>query len=204
MKHAITAFLVVVYAAGGPAMAAGDPAAGKSKSATCTACHGADGNSTNPQWPKLAGQHEGYLYKQLKDYKSGNRVNATMQGMVAALSDQDMKDLAAYFASQQAAANEGDAQMVGRGQEIYRGGITASGVPACMGCHSPSGDGNPAANFPSLAGQHQQYTVEQLMKFKSHERANDGGKMMRNLAARLTDAQMEQVAEYIAAMKVKE
>jgi cytochrome c553 len=204
MNNAIIALLVMIFAVSGPALAAGDPEAGKAKSATCTACHGADGNSTNPQWPKIAGQHEGYLYKQLTDYKSGDRVNATMQGMVAALSEQDMKDLAAYFAAQKPTANKGNAQMVGRGQEIYRGGITASGVPACMGCHSPSGNGNPAAAFPALAAQHPKYTAEQLMKFKSHERANDRGEMMRNVAAKMTDAEMELVAEYIAAMTTKE
>lgn len=200
MKNALTALLLITSAAAGGALAAGDAAAGKNKSATCSACHGADGNSTNPEWPKLAGQHEGYLYKQLTDYKSGNRVNATMQGMVAALSDQDMQDLSAYFASQEKTPNKGEAQMVGRGADVYRGGITASGVPACIGCHGPSGKGNPAANYPSLVAQHPKYTVDQLMKFKSHERANDAGKMMRNVAAKMSQAEMEQVAEYIAAM----
>jgi cytochrome c553 len=201
MKNAITALLLVTFAVGGGAQAAGDPAAGKSKSATCAACHGADGNSTNPEWPKIAGQHEGYLYKQLKDFKDGNRVNATMQGMVAALSDQDMQDLAAYFASQKRAPNKGNVEMVARGADIFRGGVTASGVPACIGCHSPTGHGNPAADFPSLAAQHQAYTVGQLMKFKGHERFNDSGKMMRNVATKMSQSDMELVAEYIAALE---
>lgn len=201
MKNAITALLLVTFALGGSVQAGGDPDAGKSKSATCAACHGADGNSTNPQWPKLAGQNEGYLYKQLKDFKDGDRVNATMQGMVAALSDQDMQDLAAYFASQEKAPNKGNVEMVARGGDIFRGGITAAGVPACIGCHSPTGHGNPAAKFPSLAAQHPKYTIDQLMKFKGEERSNDPGKMMRNVVNKMSESDMELVAEYVAAMQ---
>jgi cytochrome c553 len=201
MKNAITALLLVTIAVVGSAQAGGDPAAGKSKSAVCAACHGADGNSTNPEWPKLAGQNEGYLYKQLRDFKDGDRVNATMRGMVATLSDQDMQDLAAYFASQEKAPNEGNVELVARGANIYRGGITAAGVPACIGCHSPSGHGNPAANYPSLTAQHQTYTINQLMQFKHQERSNDPGEMMRNVASKMSQDQMELVAEYLASME---
>lgn len=201
MKNAITALLLVAFALSGSAQAGGDADAGKSKSATCAACHGADGNSTNPEWPKLAGQNEGYLYKQLTDFKDGDRVNATMQGMVAALTDQDMQDLAAYFASQKKAPNKGNVEMVSRGANIFRGGVTASGIPACIGCHGPTGHGNPAAKFPSLAAQHPKYTIGQLMKFKGQERSNDPGNMMRNVANKMSVSDMELVAEYVAAMQ---
>lgn len=183
---------------------AGDPEAGKARSAACAACHGPDGNSTAPNYPKLAGQHESYLYKQLRDYKQGNRQNAIMAGMVAGLTEKDMRDLAAYYAGQARAPARGDETQVGRGQEIYRGGITATGVPACTGCHSPAGHGNAPAAYPSLSAQPPQYTLDQLAQFKAGARANDSGRMMRNVAAGMTAADMEAVAHYLAALPVAE
>ena len=123
----------------GNALAAGNAAAGKAKSQTCAACHGADGNSASADFPKLAGQHEEYLYKQLKQFKSGERPNAIMVGQVAGLSDQDMQDLAAFYASQTIKGGTADETKVELGKAIYRGGNTASGVPACMACHGPNG-----------------------------------------------------------------
>ncbi|MEZ5476235.1 MAG: c-type cytochrome [Thiolinea sp.] len=148
----------------------GDPAAGKTKSATCAACHGADGNSTNPEWPKLAGQTETYLFKQLKNFKAGQdadggRYNASMAPMVASLSEQDMADLAAYFSSQTAKPGSADETQVDLGRQVYKGGNNESGVPACAACHGPNGTGNPAAKFPALAGQHAKYTEIQLQAF---------------------------------------
>lgn len=180
--------------------AEGDPAAGKAKSAVCAGCHGADGNSVNPEWPKLAGQHQSYIVKQLKDYKSGKRQNATMIGMVATLSDQDIQDLAAYFASQTVKGGEADPDLVVLGEKIYRGGNLGTGLAACMGCHGPGGGGNPAAKFPSLAGQHAQYTTTTLSEFKAEARANDPNNMMRMIAGKMTKKEIEAVASYTAGL----
>jgi cytochrome c553 len=180
---------------------AADIEAGKTKSAVCAACHGADGNSTNAAWPSLAGQHASYIYKQLKDFKEGRRNDATMIGMVALLNDEDMKNVAAYFESQQAKAVAFDADMIAAGENIYRGGITETKVAACMGCHSPGGTGNGPAGWPSLKGQHPEYLVVQLQNFKMGLRANDSGKMMRNVVVRMSDMEMKSVAAYIAGIE---
>lgn len=183
-----------------PASAA-DAEAGKAKSVVCGACHGADGNSSNPVWPSLAGQHATYTYKQLMDFKQGKRVNAQMTAMVANLSETDMRDLAAFYESQTPKAVPFDGDKVADGENIYRGGITETRVAACMGCHSPSGRGNGPAGWPSLAGQHPEYIVAQLQAFKYGERANDTGKMMRNVAKRMSDLELESVAAYLAGIQ---
>ena len=180
---------------------AADIEAGKTKSAVCAACHGADGNSSNAAWPSLAGQHASYIYKQLKDFKEGRRNDATMVGMVALLNDEDMKNVAAYFESQQAKAVAFDADMVAAGENIYRGGITETKVAACMSCHSPGGTGNGPAGWPSLKGQYPEYLVVQLQNFKMGLRANDSGKMMRNVVVRMSDLEMKSVAAYIAGIE---
>ncbi len=180
------------------AIAAGDAAVGKAKSATCAGCHGVDGNSANPEWPKLAGQYANYLEKQLREFKEGKvRSNAMMAPMVASLSEQDMADLAAYYSAQTLQLGAADESLVELGEKIYRGGNPASGVAACIGCHGPKGAGNPAANFPSLSGQHAKYAENQLYAFKKGERANDAGKMMRNTAAKMTDEEIKAVASYL-------
>lgn len=178
----------------------GDPNAGKEKSATCAACHGADGNSTNPEWPKLAGQHPGYTTKQLHEFKSGARVNATMNGMAAGLSDQDIADLAAFYGTQQVTLEGADPDLVELGESLYRGGNSYTGVAACMGCHGPAGTGNPAARFPSLSGQHVQYTVKALQDFRGGDRANDPNEMMRRVAARMSDKEIQAVSAYISGL----
>jgi cytochrome c553 len=180
---------------------AGDAEAGKSKSAVCAACHGADGNSTNAMWPSLAGQHSSYIYKQLNDFKEGRREDASMSGMVANLTDQDMQDLAAYFESQPSKAVAFDGELIDLGESIYRGGITETSVAACMGCHSPSGKGNGPAGWPSLEGQHPEYIFTQLNNFKHGRRTNDTGKMMRNVASRMSETEMKSVAAYIAGIQ---
>ena len=180
---------------------AADAEAGKAKSAVCSACHGADGNSSNPAWPSLAGQHASYTYKQLMDFKQGNRVNAQMTAMVANLSEADMSDLAAFYESQAPKGVPFDGDLIETGENIYRGGITETRVAACMGCHSPSGRGNGPAGWPSLAGHHPEYIVAQLKAFKYGERANDTGKMMRNVAKRMSDMEMEAVAAYLAGIQ---
>lgn len=179
----------------------GNAEAGKTKSATCAACHGADGNSVNPEWPKLAGQHPSYIAKQLANFKEDARSNPSMSPMAKPLSEQDMADLAAYFSSQVKKPGEADQTKVALGEQMYKGGNNATGVAACAACHGPTGTGNPASNFPSLSGQHATYIKNQLSAFRKGERANDAGKMMRNVAAKMTDAEIEAVAEYIAGLK---
>lgn len=180
---------------------AGDIAAGKAKSAVCAACHGVDGNSANGAWPSLAGQHASYLYKQLADYKAGRRNNASMTGMVALLNDEDMKNLAAYYESQEPKPVPFDGELIAKGESIYRGGITETSVAACMGCHAPSGKGNGPAGWPSLKGQHPEYVVTQLQYFKQGLRANDTGKMMRNAVVRMEEHEMKAVAAYVAGIQ---
>ena len=183
------------------AQAAGDAAAGKTKSAACAACHSADGNSVNPDWPKLAGQHEKYTVKQLNEFKSGARENAIMAGLAAGLSDQDMADLGAYFASQPVARAETDPELVELGRSIFQGGIPKSGVTACMACHGPTGAGNGPAGFAAIAGQHAKYTAAQLMMFRNESRANDEFGMMRGASLRLTDKEINAVASYIQGLQ---
>jgi cytochrome c553 len=181
-----------------PANAAGDPEAGKTKSATCAACHGVDGNSVNPVWPKLAGQHESYLVKQLLYFTDGERDNSTMKGMAAGLSEQDREDLAAYYASQEVSIGAADPELVEFGEKIYRSGNAESGVAPCMGCHGPNGAGNPAAGYPALRGQHAAYIESQLRGFASGNRVNENArKMMQILASRMTDREIRSVASYI-------
>lgn len=187
--------------AAAPAGAAGDAAAGKAKAMACASCHGADGNSANPEWPSLAGQHAKYLAKQLANFKAGDRNNALMSPMAAPLSEQDIADIAAFFESQALKGGQADPALVDAGEKLYRGGNATSGVAACMACHGPNGMGNPQANFPRLSGQHAAYTVLQLKAFRTGERANDAGNMMRNIAARMTDAEMQAVASYMEGLQ---
>lgn len=211
MKKALTAVAFVASLAGTagapaadetPLMEGGDPATGKSLSQTCMACHGPKGNSPQGQWPNIAGQHAGYLYKQLRDFKRGEeRANAQMAGMVAGLSEQDMRDLAAYYATQpQKTMGASDEALVERGRKIYLGGIPSKGVTACVACHGPTGRGNPAAGYPDVGGQWAQYLTQQLKLFRSGERANDRQAMMRSLAAEMSDEEMRAVAEYMAGL----
>ncbi|MGF1546927.1 MAG: c-type cytochrome [Thiotrichales bacterium] len=184
-----------------PAVAQGDKVAGKEKSAVCAGCHGLDGNSANPEWPKLAGQGEVYLIKQLREYQSKVRDNAVMYPQAAGLSEQDMADLAAFYAAQPIKPGTADETAVALGESVYRGGNSATGIPACIGCHAPNGVGNPAAKFPRLSGQHATYTALQLKEFRSGARANDAGMMMRMVAQRLTDAEIDAVSQYVAGLK---
>ncbi len=183
------------------AVQAGDPQRGQELSQACAACHQADGNSINPEWPKLAGQHPKYSVKQLQDYKSGRRENALMAGQVAGLDEQDMHDLSAYFAEQQITSATADEDVVERGEQIYRGGVPSQNVAACIACHGPNGNGNPEAMFPAVAGQHAQYSADQLRYFRSGERANDNGRMMRAVAQNMTDADIEAVSQYMAGLQ---
>lgn len=172
----------------------------------CAACHGVDGNSPLANFPKLAGQHESYLLKQLRNFKAqGNkpaeRVNASMAPMVAALSDADMQGLARYYAQQKLKPESAkNIQTVELGQKLWRSGNAATGVPACAGCHGPAGKGIPA-QYPRLAGQYAEYTEAQLKTFRSGERANDPNSMMRGFASRLTDNEIKALSDYIAGLR---
>ena len=191
-------FIVVMSLAGWNVYAdAGDADTGRQLSQTCAACHGADGNSVNPIWPKLSGQHAAYTVKQLQDFKAGNRKNSQMTAMVVNLSEESMFDLAAYYADQKISIGTTRPELLATGETIYRAGDIAAGLPACMGCHNPTGAGNPAALYPSLSGQHAAYTVSQLKSFKLEQRHNDKNAVMRLIAGRMSNAQMEAVAEYI-------
>ncbi len=200
--------LITLLALAGTAPAlAGDAAAGKEKSVTCSACHGADGNSAAPTFPKLAGQGEKYLLKQMKDIRDGARPVPTMVGQVDNMSDEDLADIAAFYASQSKSGSQAKADLVALGSQVYRGGIAARNVPACSACHSPVGNGNAPAGFPSLAGQHAEYTAAQLKAYRlgyedESGRTNDGdGKIMRTIAFGLSDAEIEAVSSYIAGLK---
>ncbi len=185
----------------GQVLAQGDAANGKAKSAVCAACHGTDGKALVPEYPNLAGQHEGYIAKQLTDYRDGNRNNALMAPMAANLSDQDILDIAAHFSSMPPIAGVAQEENLSHGENIYRGGISDAQIASCTGCHGPSGKGNPAANFPALGGQNTAYIAAQLRLFRSGERANDPNEMMRSLAHRLSDTEIDAVANYIAGLR---
>ena len=184
----------------GVAHAAGDATAGQAKAAVCGACHGPDGNSPAPNFPKLAGQGERYLTKQMQDIKSGKRTVLEMTGLLTNLNDQDLADLAAYFASQKGSVGAADPKLVARGEQLFRGGNLEKGLPACTGCHSPNGAGNAAAGFPHLSGQHATYIAKQLTDFRKEEagRANDGDAMtMRTIARKLSDEDIAALSSYI-------
>jgi len=182
----------------GFAQAAGDAAAGQGKIAMCGACHGADGNSMAPSFPKLAGQGERYLLKQLHDIKGGARVVVPMTGMLTAMSEQDLEDIAAYFSAQNMSVGAADPALVARGEELFRGGKLEQGMPACTGCHSPNGAGNDAAGFPQLGGQHADYIALQLTHFREGERTNDGDtKIMRSIAEKLSNKDIAALSSYI-------
>ena len=175
----------------------GDAAAGKSKAAVCGACHGVDGNSTSAQFPKLAGQNASYIAEQLADFKSGKRQNPIMGAQAKGLSDQDMQDVAAYFAAQQRQIGEADAGQVKQGETLYRNGNKDENVPACVACHSPDGAGNFLMKVPALGGQHAGYLVAQLQAYAAGSRSTDQNKMMETIASRLSPAEMQAVASYI-------
>ena len=197
MKKFIFAVVFGVGVSSSPLVfATGDISAGKTKSAVCAACHGADGNSPSDMYPKLAGQHASYLY----EFKSGKRKNAIMAPMVANLSEQDMADLAAYFASKETAPGAVSEDLLELGKQIYRGGNSESGVPACMACHGPNGSGMPAAKWPKLSAQYRAYTESQLHAFANGERHNDPNGMMRDIASKLTEEEIKAVSAYVSGL----
>jgi cytochrome c553 len=195
--------LIAIAALSLPAIAAtkGDPAKGQALAGACAACHGIDGNSVVSVNPNLAGQHAEYIAKQLAEFKAGTRANAIMAGMAAGLTPEAMADLGAYFRSQKVRApGAKNRDLVAQGRKLYRGGDAARGLPACSACHSPTGAGM-ASQYPRIGGQHADYTVAQLKAFRAGERANDGAAMMRTVAAKLTDAEMSALAEYLSGLR---
>lgn len=207
MKFRLVAATLAVVFVQHTAHAQGDPAkAQKIVTDVCAACHGSDGNSALAVNPSLASQHADYTLKQLMNFKAqaGNpaeRPNPVMAGMVAPLSADDMKNLAAYFAGQKAKPRAArNPELVKLGQSIYRAGIANKGVAACSGCHSPNGSGIPA-QYPRLAGQHPEYVIVQLKAFRAGERANDANSMMRTTAGKLSDKEIAAVAEYVAGLR---
>lgn len=222
VRNALLSLGLVAVAQG--ALAAGDAAAGAAKAAVCGACHAADGNSPIGTFPKLAGLGEKYLLKQLQDIKAWDqqedaakkavtgRAVPEMTGLLTGLSDQDLADIAAHFATQtmqlsgskplEVQVNSGlKVDALALGQRIFRAGNAATNVPACTGCHTPDGKGNVAAGFPRLGGQHPEYIEKQLRAFRAGDRTNDGDQMtMRSVAAQLSDAEIIALANYLAGL----
>jgi len=193
-KIVMMAVAIGVFAFIGNVNADGNAAAGQAKAAACAACHGADGNSVSPQFPKLAGQNAAYIVQELERFKSGYHKNVIMSGMAAGLSEQDMQNLAAWFSSQTLKTGEADPSLVKAGEALYRGGDKTSGIPACLACHDPDGAGNGPMAIPALDGQYADYVISQLQAFASGARTSP---MMNPIASRLTPTQMKTVASYI-------
>ena len=168
----------------------------------CAACHGPDGNSVNPEWPNLAGQHPKYIEAQLKAFKNGGRENPNMSAMVTNLSDADITALGAFYATKAPNIGSISGDEIAAGEKLYRGGDKARGVPACMACHGPNGAGNPAANYPALRGQHAKYTEIQLQAYRNGTRLTDNERksMMQSIASKLTDGEISNLARYINAL----
>lgn len=193
----------IFFAPASLVLAEGDIEAGKAKAKTCVACHGVNGNSSNGEWPSLAAQGAAYHFKQLQELQKNNgRANELMAPMIKDLTEQDMLDLAAYYESlalKPGVAQDGAAD-IKLGEAVYRGGNLSNGTPACIGCHGPAGKGNPAAKYPRVAGQHAVYTAIQLRSFRSGARSNDENQMMRSIAHRMSDSEIEAVSQYIAGL----
>ena len=203
MNKFIAASLITMFSLVGSVHAAGDAEAGKSKAAACGGCHGVDGNSFVPTFPKLAGQNEKYIVNQLKAFKdSKGRKNDIMAGMVAALSEQDMKDIGAYFFSQKlSAAAPADESKLAAGREIFKGGNLQTHLPACQACHGPTGAGNPGTGYAQVGGQYADYTKAQLLAFKNGDRTTDEKSVMRDIVKMMSDEDIDAVSQYIASLK---
>ncbi|WP_168015713.1 c-type cytochrome [Halomonas salinarum] len=177
----------------------GDPAAGREMAQSCAACHGAEGISAVGMFPNLAGQQASYLAKQIMDIRDGERMVAQMAGQVDNFSDQDAADVAAYYANMTPNLGQVDAdpEVIARGKELYRAGDMAKGIPACAACHTPTGQGIGTAVYPALSGQNTDYTVSTLQAFAAGERANDPNAIMRSIASKMSDRDMQAVSQYV-------
>jgi cytochrome c553 len=204
MKRLLLLGLVVCAGSAFAAETAADPfvngnaEAGAAKAATCAACHGPGGNSTNPEWPKLAGQSAKYIYEQLVAFKSGKRNQPIMMGQATTLSDQEMRDVAAFFSQQKQQPGVASPDSIKVAEKIFRAGDAKRELPACASCHGPHGSGNPAAGYARIGGQHATYTANQLKNFRAGQR-NIGatGQMMTAVASKLTDDEITALASYL-------
>ena len=212
MPFAILMLALLIAALLSPVAAAkGNAEAGATKAAVCTACHGVNGNSVNPEWPNLAGQNARYTEEQLRLFRAGHRNNAVMYPLAMALTDEDIADLAAYFATQTPAGLEADAATYKAGEALYRGGDRTRGIPSCTGCHGPVGLGNPGSGYPALRAQHSTYTLKQLLDYSADQRYLDiatgsptksrNGHMMTSIAKRLTEDDKKALASYIQGLR---
>lgn len=206
MKNIFLALVTTMLLTGiafGDALVSGDAEAGKAKAITCGACHGSDGNSVNPVWPSIAGQHPTYIVEQLQAFKGGQRSEPLMLGQVMLLNDDDMKNLAVYYSEMPAAAKSvADPSVVDRGQRLYRGGDRETSTPACNACHGPTGRGNPAASVPSVKGQYAVYSAAQLRAYASGARQSDGPtRVMRDIASKLNEEDIVAVASYMQGLQ---
>ena len=174
---------------------------GQTKAVACAACHGANGNSVNPEWPSLAGLGADYISEQLHNFRAGKRVNAIMQGMAMALQEQDIPDVAAYFNSLPNTGLEAEPTYWEAGQKLYRAGDATRGIPACMACHGPTGYGNGPAKFPALRGQQPQYVVKQLTEYASGARGTGPNGIMQTIAKHLTPDDMRNVSTFVAGLR---
>ncbi len=190
----------MVAAEGAFAKLDGDVEAGKTKAGVCAACHGVDGNSINPIWPSIAGQHALYSYRQLTEFKkgaAGKRANPVMDPIIAQMTDQDFKDLSVFFATQVRTVGQASKTNLDLGMKLYRGGDAAAHVSACIACHGPQGLGNRDAGFPKLTGQHAAYVSKTLKDYRSGARANSPNQIMEKITQRMTDQEIDAVANYI-------
>lgn len=201
MKKLLLIFTLVITP---QAQAAGDPEAGKIKSASCAACHGIDGNSAQAQYPKLAAQHPKYLVNQLNGFKLGaqtqgakGRYNPLMAGFALSLSTQEMSDLAAFYAAQPVQMGSTPESAIAAGEALYLAGNTTKQLPACVACHGPRGNGTPSSGFAKISNQHPDYLKAQLVAFSQGARANDANQMMRTVAAKLSESEMTILAAYL-------
>lgn len=214
MRTAVWYWVACVLVAGFSSITygAGNASAGKTKALACSGCHGADGNSSAPIFPRLAGQHEKYIVRQLQDFKSQKRSDPSMQAMAASLSDQDMEDLGAYFSSQKPvypnqdqsagdSANPPSKESISAGKSVFFAGNEASGVAACTACHGPNGSGNALAGFPVIKGQFLPYLLKSLNDFKDGLRTNDDGAMMRTIAGSMSKVEIDAVTAYISDLR---
>ncbi len=182
------------------AFAVGDIEAGRAKAVMCAGCHGTNGNSNNPVWPKLAGQHAFYVKKELRDFQNGRRKDSTMAPMAAGLDDVDIENLAVFFASVPSTVEAASADKIKLGEKIYRAGKVDNGLPACIACHGPNGAGSAPAHFPRIGGQHAAYLSKALKDFKAETRNNDHQAMMRDIAGRMNNKEIEAVSSYISGL----
>ncbi|BAW79630.1 cytochrome C class I [Candidatus Nitrosoglobus terrae] len=203
LKHFATITACVLFTtASNAALVEGNAKAGEAITVPCQNCHGPNGNSPNPEWPNLAGQNATYLKKQLQDFRSGARNSPIMSPMAVGLSDQDINNIAVYYASQKMNTGKTPEEYVELGKKLFQQGDKESGTPACMSCHGPSGSGNPAAAWPRLSGQNAEYMTSQLQAYRNNERANDPNMMMQGVTRKMSDKDITAISHYLSGLQI--